>query len=261
MSLAIKLKKSKMATFQRVTTLIVYASMVVVVVCGATALRNLQNVNKVTRQMQMSNTFDVTKAPMLHQALRVQGPPSNPDGDNLSVSLDTGMPDGPWRVSVTGTTDTHVPIVVADQQCVSNGWGNCGETQKWVQCGLDPSSTSVTFCFLVHLNNDDLVTISGQFRSNSATVNLLQEPAPDGWKGVGRVLLNPVPVVTGLVDTITGKGAPQPSPRGLTHSFMLKTGFHVIGLQVAVPDKDRPALWFQGAVSGTLANNIAIHNI
>lgn len=249
-----------MTTFQKLTTLIVYGSMVVVIVCAATAWRNLQNANKVTQQMQMGHTYDVTKAHVMQKALRVQGPPTNPDGDNVSISLDTGVTsDGPWRVIMAGTMDNYVPLPVTDQQCVSNGWGNCGETQKWIQCAQNSSSTSVTFCFLVHLNNDDLITISGHFRSNSTTMNLLQEPAPDGWKGVGRVLLNSVPAVAGLIDTMTGKSATQPSSRGLTHSFVLKTGYHVIGLQVNVPSRDRPALWFQGAVSGTLANNLMMH--
>ena len=75
---------------QKFTSLVVYGSMLIVVICAATALRNLQKANQVTQQMQLSLTNDITKLPVMQQALRVRGPPENPDGDNLGLSLDTG---------------------------------------------------------------------------------------------------------------------------------------------------------------------------
>lgn len=246
-----------MAALKKLTTLVIYASMVVVIVCVGTALRNVQKVNAITQQMQLAMTHDATEMPTVQKnAARVKGPPENPDGDNLGLSLDTGDTNGPWWVIVAGDANIHAPEIASARDCVSGGWRGCNAPQKWMQCSMESAATVVTFVFLLHLNNDDLITISGHIRSNCKVMNLLQAPVPDGWGGVARVLLNAVPVGASLIDSTATDSAANISSHSMNQSFSLKTGLCVFGLRVSVPPESRPAVWFQGSVSGTLAGNI-----
>lgn len=251
--------EQQMTSLHRFTNFVIYATMVVVIIRAGKALRNLQKANQVTQQMQQSLADDVTKPPVVQKALRVQGPADNIEGDNISQSLNTGGSARPWRVLVTGSKQVHKPVVVENQACVKNGWGGCGETAMWIQSTPNAAATSVTFAVLIHLNKDDLVTVSGHLRSNCTQMSLVQERAPSGWQGVGQSLASAVPVGANIVDRMSAQSATAISSRSMTRSFTLATGFHVIGFQVNIPEGQRPAFWFQGSVSGTLVDNILFH--
>jgi len=201
---------------------------------------------------QLSMKDDVHRLTEVRALKYVSDSPTNNSTGNLAVSLRT-EPGSPWKVIERGV-DPKRPSTMTREDCKALKWPGCDGSVHYITSGNE--STMSLFVVRFQINKDDLVTFSGEFRSNCLHLAVyLSGDTEAGWADVPMTLHDGT-----KLDSLDNAGpsglGEATSSSSLHYSVPSQAGVHFIGLALTTESPVEIGFWFDGVVSGTLAENI-----
>lgn len=241
-----------MSQLKKVTDLVIYVGIVVVIICMGVIIRKIDDHDKDKQWRQLSMQGDVHRLQEVTPVQSVIEPAVNSSTGNLGISVDTGH-DSHWKV-VAATGDAKHAISMSQEDCTTHGWPGCDDIITYMSSGS--ASRQVVFVVRFKLQKDDLVTFSGAFRSNCSQLAVYM--ATDHTGGSTNIAQT---IQEGRkLDSMDNPGpssqGPATSATALHYSLPLQAGVHFVALALTVGRPEEIAFWFEGVVSGTLAENI-----
>lgn len=244
-----------MTDLKQFTNMVIYIGLVATLICAFVIIRNKQQFTNEMQFRQLGMTYPIDQKKIVKPMVSVDEPIENLSGDNISQSVSTGVVDSVWRLVLIDNTNIRSLQPVSAIECHANQWGGCDSTSvtaRWVQ---SEESASV-FAMMFIVKKSDLITLSGDFRTNGNDIQIFQGLATGGWQTVGQTILNTSILVDHLVDSSIPVSHFARQTQNLLYSFSLEPGQYFFAVYITSSSFQNAAIWFSGTLAGTLVQNI-----
>lgn len=230
-----------MSQLKTVTDVLIYIGIITVIVCMGVLSRKITDHDDDATLRRLAITGhkqQLTTTPITF----VKGPAANANSNNLAQSLNTSAT-SPWKLIEPGKAPKNAELT-------NNEDTHLGNTKS-----ISSNKLSTVSLFVVRFTvaKDDLITFSGAFRSNCLHIAVyIGREARRAWENVSHTLYEGEKLLSYENPGAT-TGADQ-----LHCATSLDAGVYYIGVRLTTQHALNIAMWFDGAVSGTLVDNIMI---